>query len=602
MKKHQFFGITLSRLKSEHRRYPGWLCFIVTTCILFQPTSSLAWLPWARTLQPAKIHAAPQQQILNRPLESISLKIGDEIREAQELLDKSTAFCGTGSDCQELQRLYSNYKNALEILKRQKFSDGASISGAFKAALLGAIQGGNQIFPSTVSVQQILNLVKHMETQLPQWRAREKPILPFPMSDELIIGFYYHRPSQQLLIQTRANAIGQGASKNIFEVFTYPNWERLAIGTPRRKLREVSTVGFPNEQKIFQILSRLPQSQGLVETIHADQNAILQRAYSPVRVGSLNSFSGHTQLKLLEQVSEGVLSLHQNEICHGDIKEENLLMSRENEIPEELVLTDFDLSFSPRELILASKKRPFRGTLPFIAPEVIEAHYTAGVTGWYEGPPMNPGKKLELQIKTALKADVFSLASMAAAILTPNTKQWFQYCSQPNQAFQLWRCQQLTLPHYFQQLSDGPYQSLNQVLIAALEPNPIERIDSHQFLNAIRYLRKKAAPQPQPLKSQIPKKRSLSNLLQSLSSSASNEAISSAFRFAKPGTYFMNWHTRTAESRLIRFSFVDSAGQLLTYLWEFNPARPELIEQEIEFLKSLGRIRGEPLRIKEPGN
>ena len=598
MKQYNALGFSWSRFKSGLSHIPGRFVLILAICNLLQPTSSLAWLPWARTHQSAKIHATPQQPILNRPLESISLKIGDEIRETQELLDKSTAFCGNGSDCQELQRLYSNYKNVLEILKKQKSSDSASISGAFKTSLLGALQGSSQIFPSPVTLQQILSLVKHLEIQLPAWRISEKPILSFPMSDDLIIGFYFHKPSQQLLIQTRTQAIGQGASKNIFEVFTYPNWERLAIGTPRRRSAQPSTIGLSNEQKIFQILSRLPQSQGLVETIHADQNAILQRAYSPVRVGSLNSFSNHTQLKLLEQVSEGVLALHQNEICHGDIKEENLLMSKENEIPEELVLTDFDLSFSPRELILAGKKRPFRGTLPLIAPEVIEAHYTAGVTGWYEGPPSNSSKKIELQIKTALKADVFSLASMTAAILTPNLKQWYQYCSQPNQAFQLWRCQQLTLPLYFQQLSDGPYQSLNQLLIAALEPNPTERIDSHQFLKAIRYLKKKAVLQPLPLRNPLSKKPRLSTLLRSISSSASNEAISGTFRFAKPGSYLLNWQAHPGENRLIRFSFLDSAGQLLTYLWEFNPAQPELIEEEIEYLKSLGRIRGEPLRIK----
>jgi hypothetical protein len=601
MKTKNQTGTTTSHLKIRSKPFSSCIAHLVTLGILLQPTTSLALFSWFQSPNPTQSPAPRPTQPPPPPLESIWLKVSDEIQETQELLHKLSTFCGSRRDCDELQKLYSNYKGALEFIRSEKPYYSPVISGSYKTALLGALQGGQQIFPAPISLQSTVHLIEHIEAQLPQWKTSLKPIPPLKLSNEITLYFLYQRISNQLLIRTRLEPIGRGANKTVIEVFNYPRWERLALGTSHRRTPRDLSIGLPNEQKVFQALSKISRSEGLVETLHADPRFLLQRAYSPVQVGALDSLPLLTRLKLLEQITTGLTTLHQKEICHGDIKEENLLVSKDNDIPEEAVLTDFDLSYSPRDLIVAGKRRPFRGSLPLVAPELIQTHLTAMVTGWFDGEPTGTEKKIDLQIKTALKADIFALASMTSAILRPKEKQWFEACHNPTEPFFLLRCQQATLGQYLFDLGDGPYQSLNQLLISALEPLPENRIDSQQFLKGIRHLRKKATPETPLSAAEGAKKPEPSKLIKSITDSVPIEIIEGTFRKAKPGNYLLSWHVSKDGSRDVRFSFLDPTGLFFSYLWGFNPARPEFIEEEVEFLKTIGRIRGEPLAVRRTG-
>ncbi len=535
------------------------------------------------------------------PLETLSLKISEEIHETKLILEKTAPFCDDRTDCRELNALNQRYLEALENLKKSSQSEASVISGTFKASLLGTLFNPKPIFSFEPSLTELLRITQYIESHLPDWKKPHKPIPPLSISNEQgiphLIYFLYVPSLNQLMIQTRLDPIGRGASKTVYEVFTYPHWQRLALGLPRLGFSNKKH-SIENEQKIFQILAQSTHSNGLVNTVHVEPKFILQKAYTPLKSGSLNHLPLFTRLKLLEQVGEGLVSLHEKEICHGDIKEENLLLSGELGTPEELVLTDFDLSYSPRELLQAGKKRPFGGTLPFIAPELLANHFTFGISGWLDSEIPNSEKKMNQQIQAALKADVFSLANVASEILRPSEVQWHHGCYTIQRPFELWRCQQLHLPGYLYKLTQGPYQSIHQLLIAALNPNPLERIDSQQFLAAIQFLKNKAAPPTSSMKEQ---NRELTPFLRSIPNHLKIETIEGAFRLAKPGNYLLNWHPSRNRTRLIRFSFLDLDGQFLTYLWPFNPTQPDSISEEVEFLKKIGRIQGEPLTLKRSG-
>jgi serine/threonine-protein kinase SRK2 len=74
-----------------------------------------------------------------------------------------------------------------------------------------------------------------------------------------------------------------------------------------------------------------------------------------------------------QQIALAVNLCHENHICHGDIKPENILVSGDDNVPV-LKLCDFGLSYTSR----MNKKKP-SGTIFFIAPEIIENSSYDGV-------------------------------------------------------------------------------------------------------------------------------------------------------------------------------------------------------------------------------
>jgi hypothetical protein len=325
-----------------------------------------------------------------------------------------------------------------------------------------------------------------------------------------------------------------------------------------------------------------------------DRDSILQKVYSSADAKLFESYSRLTQLKLLEQACEGLRALHENEICHGDIKKENLLISIETQTPFEAVLTDFDLSYMPRELIMSRRKRPFQGTFPLLAPEVLFSYLTPGSSGWHKNLIVPLDELLNVQVQTALKADVFSMATLVSEVLRPHEKQWYEDCQlghSKSEKRDLLTCQQFQLPIYIDLLTSDHYNSLNYLLASALQPNPFNRINSTQFFNAIRYLREKESiSRP----TQIPKfisTQKIYELSKTIAPEFRIDRIEDRFRLSQRGDYLLTWHTPSNREQKIRFSYLNQDGSFRSHLWDFDPTQPERIQEEVKFLKDLGMIQ-----------
>ncbi len=531
-------------------------------------------------------------------LENLRFRVADEIREAQKIIAKTDLLCETQTDCKELRNLYQGYQEALETLSRKKTSPELTISGSFKSGLLGAIQGASEILPFQATNRSLLELIEHIEENLPKTKQDKTAPSPFSISrpsdsSQHLITFRYHSALKRLLIQTRDRPIGMGSSKIFYEVYSYPNWQRLALGLPKKDTK-ITTMALKNEEKIFKVISQYPNARGLIETLHVDRDSILQKAHSSVYTKSFESYSRLTQLKLLEQACEGLRALHENEICHGDIKKENLLISIETQTPLEAVLTDFDLSYMPRELIMSRRKRPFQGTLPHLAPEVLFSYLTPESSGWHKNLMVPLDELLNVQVQTALKADVFSMATLVSEVLRPHEKQWYQDCplgGSQSEKRDLLRCHQFQLPIYIDLLTSDHYHSLNYLLASALQPNPFNRINSTQFLNGIRYLRKKESISSPTQTPKFISSQKIYELSKTIAPEFRIDRIEDRFRLSQRGDYLLTWHTPSNREQKIRFSYLNQEGSFRSHLWDFDPTQPERIQEEVKFLKDLGMIQ-----------
>ena len=85
---------------------------------------------------------------------------------------------------------------------------------------------------------------------------------------------------------------------------------------------------------------------------------------------------------IIKQVLSAIAYLHQNQICHKDLKPENIMFSRENDISS-IKIIDFGLSLQNFDSLCLSD---YSGTLIYMAPEEIERKsYYLSVDIWSIG-------------------------------------------------------------------------------------------------------------------------------------------------------------------------------------------------------------------------
>jgi serine/threonine protein kinase len=98
--------------------------------------------------------------------------------------------------------------------------------------------------------------------------------------------------------------------------------------------------------------------------------------------------ANHTEEKigdLLKQMMSAVQYLHANDICHADIKPENFMFATAD-TDAKLKLLDFGLArFSPSTYCEEFGFSDFRGTAPYVAPEVWKSHYNTDCDIWSIG-------------------------------------------------------------------------------------------------------------------------------------------------------------------------------------------------------------------------
>lgn len=575
-------------------------CTLAVLHTVLSPISAFAYEKWQTFSGPiSHLPPAPGSLVINplgQDLSSTSLSVAEELSETQAILTRTESLLGSSSDAFKLKNHYSSYLEALIKITQASPTPGLKISGNFKAALLAALHDTASIFPIPLGTSDLLNLLQKIELELKLGQLKPATTRTYTFTSEVKQSFQYslhHHPDlHRILLQTRFQPIGRGANKLVYEVFDYPFFKRLALGLSLSSTQR-DRFSLTAQARVFQKLSELSNSQGLVDTLYADHGSILQKAYTPVGVNTLLSYPYPVRLKLLEQVAEGLVHLHQAEICHGDIKEENLLLSMNGSEPQELVLTDFDLSYLPREMIENHQSRPLVGTFPILAPELLKAHLFPQAASWAGLPSSGAVEALHSKVQTALKADVFALATITSDLLRTDQKPWYADCEikgRETELSDLWLCQRMHLNSYLKDLNRGEYNSLHQLLSAALDFYPLKRINSQTFLEGLRFIRKKTTLQRLNTSSK--------DSLEWIAPEMPIEKIEGAFLRSTPGEYVLNWHQRKKQPHQIRFSYLDKAGQFQTYLWNVDPEHPELIRQEVDFLKSLGKIQGDPIRLK----
>ncbi|MCC6221748.1 MAG: serine/threonine protein kinase [Deltaproteobacteria bacterium] len=106
------------------------------------------------------------------------------------------------------------------------------------------------------------------------------------------------------------------------------------------------------------------------------------------RLNTENEAFSYTQvLRFLHQTLCGLEAIHRAGIIHGDIKPENLLLSREGEIK----IADFGIAQIPTEPVRDERARQGVGTFEYLAPEYLNGEpatvltdiYSLGITTYY---------------------------------------------------------------------------------------------------------------------------------------------------------------------------------------------------------------------------
>ncbi len=235
----------------------------------------------------------------------------------------------------------------------------------------------------------------------------------------------YSVPSRRsFYLQFNQDKIGSGAEKNIFEIFHYPKWEKLALGKlkigykfPEGELsiNKFLCSHYPLGAKGICFAKDLLPGSGIVMPLYSKT---LDEILPFVRE-NLNPF------QVILKIAKGVQNLHQIGLCHYDLKDKNILVSYpyrnldgasknstlsadDRTFNFQFDICDFGLSIFPKKLIENDEVRPFRGTPLYMAPEIFSFQANWG----------NEKIQLKDKIENALKVDVFSLGLLSYDLLT----------------------------------------------------------------------------------------------------------------------------------------------------------------------------------------
>jgi len=225
--------------------------------------------------------------------------------------------------------------------------------------------------------EEVSPLVKMLPSEMQQWQKETSNIFGSARRGA---------PDIMTAYTVESETLGAGAYGVCFKAHCKSNGEVRAVKMIPRTSRESLRWGW-EEVRIMKLLNH-PNIITLHETFE-DVNAVyivMELCAGEGLVNKLNDgghFTEHQAKVLMLQILKAVEHIHNNWICHRDLKPDNFLLL--TLLPLErntLKLIDFGMSctFEQGEFL-----RTRAGTPSFTAPEVLKAHYTERCDIWSAG-------------------------------------------------------------------------------------------------------------------------------------------------------------------------------------------------------------------------
>ncbi len=164
--------------------------------------------------------------------------------------------------------------------------------------------------------------------------------------------------------------------------------EMVAIKTLTKKKVATSTAALQQEIRILFAVDH-PNIIRLHEVFEDDKYMHLVIEYCSGgelldHLMSMGRYSEHDAARLLNKILLAVNNLHQNNVCHRDLKPDNFMF--ENTDPHaELKLIDFGLAHKFFNKAGSSELKSFVGTPDYVAPEVLQGGYGPKCDLWSVG-------------------------------------------------------------------------------------------------------------------------------------------------------------------------------------------------------------------------
>eukprot|EP01095_Lingulamoeba_sp_RSL-Kostka_P009357 TRINITY_DN3231_c0_g1_i1.p1 TRINITY_DN3231_c0_g1~~TRINITY_DN3231_c0_g1_i1.p1 ORF type:complete len:324 (+),score=92.95 TRINITY_DN3231_c0_g1_i1:96-1067(+) len=178
--------------------------------------------------------------------------------------------------------------------------------------------------------------------------------------------------------------IGRGGTATVYEAVHKPSGVHYAVksinklrlgkiewNNLQREVDIMRNLSHPNVLKMHSIFQTPDQYHLILD--YMSQGELLNQIFNQ------GKFTESDAQSIVKQILEGVAYLHENGICHRDLKLENLLCSEKGDV----VISDFGLSkFFGRGQLLKTRC----GTVGYCAPEVVVGDiYTDAVDIWAIG-------------------------------------------------------------------------------------------------------------------------------------------------------------------------------------------------------------------------
>ena len=182
--------------------------------------------------------------------------------------------------------------------------------------------------------------------------------------------------------------IGQGAFGKVIHVKDKNNKKDFALKIIVKS--EVNLYLIDKMKEEIQILKKLHHENivkyyGHIETINELFIKMEYLKYGTLRdwiKQNKNNISEEEASIIIKKILSAIDYLHQNQICHRDLKPQNIMFSKENDL-NSIKIIDFGLSLQNFDFLLNSD---YCGTLTYMAPELIERKsYDLSIDIWSIG-------------------------------------------------------------------------------------------------------------------------------------------------------------------------------------------------------------------------
>ena len=306
--------------------------------------------------------------------------------------------------------------------------------------------------------------------------------------DELTPDFPYELGFDMKYIET----IGKGAFGTVIHVFDFSSKKDIAVKVINKNMTKYSNINKIKEEiSILRILNHphIVKFYGYMET---NNQLLIKMEY--IKYGTLKEW-----IKRKEKISEEEAStiigkilsaieyLHRKRICHKDIKPENIMLSRENDLSS-IKIIDFGLSKRNFDKFI---NYDYSGTYIYMAPELIKKKlYFNSIDIWSIGILMfillNKGKhpfyvKGDNRDKIAKKIGEAKLNFYEK--ISPVAKHLLLKLLEPNPSWRYTASQAIKHPWITKNINDTPPVTFNESLLRTNKKILKDLFNTSLFMN-----------------------------------------------------------------------------------------------------------------------